>query len=581
MTSSLTPSGFEQYRKIVSRLNKSCSENEFAGALGEVLREFLGLPGFSGGGIRIGLRSGRAGLDISREEGARFCFTGLSAPGCVCGAALAGGSPGRAASGKTSLPHCTGAGFRHAVAAPVIVDGEAGGIFFAAVGDAAPPDPESLLIVEAMAANIGETAARILENKTVEARAQDLETVNTVGRLIASKLTLKDMTREIVARLGTVMETDEVNVVVYDDARKELSFLASYFAAGSGLDRPEVYPLSDGMNSWVVKNRKPLLMKYDTVEECEKLGIRHGGRPAKSWLGAPMIYQDRVVGVVSVQSYTKKGLYGERSAELLEAVARQCAVAVENSRLFEEVVAREEEKELLYFSLTHDLLSLLNPVSGYARLLKSVSPTADPESFYTMVDNLSNSTERTARFVEDILVYAKIKSGKLVLNVEEGDIMKVVESAVQASLPELAMRRIDVFVNGAHLSGGRAQVPGSVLARFDRAQLERVFLNLVGNALKHARSRIDIDARAEGEDVFLRVSDDGQGVAEEQLESLFEEYHQGGHRKKGVGLGLPTVRKIIGLHGGSIKAVSGLGRGFALEFSWPRGLSSAPGTMEG
>lgn len=577
----MTSSGFDRYRRIVSRLNSASSENELAAALGEVLRELMGLFGFSGGGARIDLRSGRAWLDISREEGARFCFSGLSAPGCVCGEALAEGSSGAAVYAETSRPACSEAGFGHAVAAPVIVDGEAGGIFFAVGDGASPPDPESLLLVEAMAANIGETAARILENKTVEARAEDLETVNTVGRLITSKLTLKDMTREIVARLGAVMETDEVNVVVYDDARKELSFLASYFADGSGLDRPEVYPLSDGMNSWVVKNRKPLLMKYDTVEECKGLGIRHGGRPAKSWLGAPMIYQDRVVGVVSVQSYTKKGLYGERSAELLEAVARQCAVAVENSRLFEEVVAREEEKELLYFSLTHDLLSLLNPVLGYARLLKSVSPTADPEGFHTMVDNLANSAERTSRFVEDILVYAKIKSGKLVLNIEEGDIMKVVESAVQSCLPELAMRRIDVFVNGAHLSGGRARIPGSLVARFDRGQMERVFLNLVGNALKHARSRIDVDARVEGGDVFLRVSDDGQGVAGEQLESLFEEYHQGGHRKKGVGLGLPTVRKIIGLHGGSIRAVSGLGAGFALEFSWPRGLASAPGSVEG
>ena len=256
------------------------------------------------------------------------------------------------------------------------------------------------------------TIKRLQEARLDRQRARDMETVNKIGRVITSKLKLDEMVKEVISTIGNVLETDEVNVIIYDEARGELSFLARYFADGSGLDGPEVYPLSDGINSWIIKNRQSLCMTYDTLAECEKMGIRHGGRPARSWLGSPMIYKGKVTGVLSVQSYDKTALYDENSALLIEAVANQCAVAVENARLFEEVIEREEDKERLYFSLTHDLLSLVNPVAGFAKLLKSVSPKTDDTNFGRMVENIISATNKITRFAEDILVYAKIKIGQ-------------------------------------------------------------------------------------------------------------------------------------------------------------------------
>ncbi len=415
------------------------------------------------------------------------------------------------------------------------------------------------------------------KDKPALTHASDLETVSAVVRLITSKLTLKDMTMEIVARLGTVLETDEVNVIFYDGVNKELSFLARYFADGSGLEKPEVYPLSDGINSWIIKNRRPLLMTYNTLEECKELGIRHGGKPAKSWLGAPMMYQDNITGVVSVQSYTKTGLYDERSVELLNIVAGQCAVAVENARLFEEVVSREAEKERLYFSLTHDLLSLVNPVSGFAKLIQNMPPDAAPESFSGLLDNVVKSSEKITRFVEDILVYSKIKSGKLVLNIERSDVLHCLESALISCLPETTLRRLGVTLNGVKVTVDTIKTTDNLIADLDVAQIERVFLNLIGNAVKYANSKIDVEAFAEDEKIICRISDDGPGVNESQAASLFDEYYQANKKNKGVGLGLPTVKRIVELHQGSIHAISDEGKGFVIEFSWPRTLADRQG----
>ena len=569
----MTDLRLDWYQRVVTRLNTANSEKALKSSIRATLPELVQLLGFDGGMIRIETASDKARdfLEIGSGE-VQLCFPAFSPPGCVCGRALAS-DEGVVISSEISEPHCSKAGYRSALCGSIPIGAAGSGLFFAASGKRPTPDSEALSLSNHVLALIGQAAARISENRLVKMRAADLETVNTVGRLITSQLALKDMVREIVARLGGVLETDEVNVVVYDERKRELLFLASYFADGSDLDRPEAYPLSDGMNSWIIKNRRSLVMKQDTVKECERLGIRHGGRPAKSWLGAPMIYKDRVVGVVSVQSYSKTGLYGRTSVELLEAVARQCAVAVENARLFEEVVEREKEKELLYFSLTHDLLSLLSPVSGYARLLQTMPRERGDDGFDNAIKNIVNAADRISRFVEGILTHAKIKSGKLVLNIERSDIMKAVETAALTHSPELAMRGIALYVNGAAMSLDHVEAPWPIEADFDRAQIERVFLNLVSNAVKHARSRIDIEVEADDENVICRVSDDGQGVAEEQRKALFDEFYQAGARKRGVGLGLPTVKKIVELHEGSVRVDTAPGRGFAMEFSWPRFLS--------
>ncbi|VAX25049.1 hypothetical protein MNBD_NITROSPINAE03-1659 [hydrothermal vent metagenome] len=577
------------YHNIVSLLNRANSKSELQNALNVTLDELLGFLGFSYGAIRVNTGAGRRSLAAETKSGGlKLCFDKLNAPDCLCKKAMESENSGAIVSGD-SIGLCCETRFSTLVCAPIMAGGENAGLFLAATTEKVVAPDDQIAFINLICRNIGDTAGRTHAVESDHQRALDMKTVNAIGRLITSKLNLKDMVREIVSTLGGVLETDEVNVIVYDGARRELSFLASYFADGSKLDRPEVYPLSDGINSWIIKNRRPLLMTYDTQKECEKLGIRHGGRPAKSWLGAPMIYQDRVVGVISVQSYTKTGLYDENSEYLISAVANQCAVAVENARLFEEIIDREEEKERLYFSLTHDLLSLINPVAGFTKILKTI-PAKAKEERAGLIDNITNATEKITRFAEDILIYAKIKSGKLVLDISRQDVLKPLDSAIRVYLPELDMRAIELSVNGYDIGINGARQSGStlnkkslglekllsgkpIMADLDAAQIERVFLNCIGNSVKHARSKIEIEVKGSDSLVTCSVRDDGDGVPSDQCAALFEEYYQAGEKQKGVGLGLPSVKKIIELHDGAIKAVSDIRAGFTIEFSWPRTLA--------
>jgi signal transduction histidine kinase len=563
---------FQSYTTAVSAVNGACDADSLKAAIETVLSETLAVSRFEFATARIvtgGAQAQRADINM----GAAFCFDGLGAPkSCHCGVAMEDGRNGSVFS-RNLQPFCAERGFKSVFVTPVIVDGTSAGAFLFATAQELEPPPDAIKLADILAVNVGEAASRIRKSEMDKLRAVDLETVYHIGRLVTSRLTLKEMVRDVVGSLGRVIETDEVNVIHYDAKRMELRFLASFFAGESNLERPESYPLSDGMNSWIIKNRQPLLIMHGTVDECARRGIRHGGRPAKSWLGVPMVYKDDVVGVLSVQSYEKEDLYDKRSVELLTAVAGQCAVAMENARLYEEALEREEEKERLYFSLTHDLLSLVSPVAGFARLLQGLPPDAPKERVASFTTSIMSSVGKMTQFVEDILVYAKIKSGRLALNLARADLAKTLESVIRHLSPEISLRRLALKVNGVEAAPAEVTVNGPMESDFDVAQVERVFFNLINNAVKYANTFIEINVGIEGAEAVCGARNDGDGVPEDQAERLFEEYYQAGAKNRGVGLGLPTVKRIVELHGGSIRVESGVGKGFYIEFRWPRTLA--------
>lgn len=506
-----------------------------------------------------------------------FCFDDLNMDSCLCGTALANGSEGFVASTQNSAPACYEQADEGSVCLfPISANGRKMGLLLVTTCEGKHLSSEETMLIEKMCDLMGKTASRELHHQEERVKADDLDTVYRIGAIVTSKLTLREMVGEIVSLLKSIIDTDEVNLTLYDKEKEELSFLARYFENGERSDKPETYKLSDGMNSYIVKNRKPLLIRDDTKSACARLGIRHGGKPAKSWLGVPLEIQDDILGVLTIQSYKKSGLYDKRSVELLKAVAGQCAVAVRNAGLFEEVVKREEEKERLYFSLTHDFLSLVNPITGFAKLIKSLPAGTDAEQYNLFSDQISASADKLVRFVEDILVWSKIRSGALTLNIERADLSLVAISACMVYEPESLLRKIDVTINGEPIFGKNRRLPAT-MADIDVVQMERVFLNLIGNGVKHANRKIDIGISVMQERMHCSVRDDGRGVNVNKLGSIFDDYVQVNDKNsgamKGVGLGLPIVRRIIELHCGAITADSNVGGGFCVDFSIPRTLA--------
>jgi signal transduction histidine kinase len=172
---------------------------------------------------------------------------------------------------------------------------------------------------------------------------------------------------------------------------------------------------------------------------------------------------------------------------------------------------------------------------------------------------MERQTQSISRLVEDMLEVSRIEHGTVPLRKQTLDLGQAVARAVETvrAAVESCGHQVEVCLR-----------PEPVTLNADPALLEQVLTNLLNNAAKYMErgGRIWVTAEAQGGDVVLRVRDSGIGIDPEMLPHVFDPFWQLertlDHSRGGLGLGLPLVRKLAELHGGSASAYSaGPGRG--------------------
>jgi two-component system sensor histidine kinase KdpD len=254
---------------------------------------------------------------------------------------------------------------------------------------------------------------------------------------------------------------------------------------------------------------------------------------------------------------------------LLDAFAQQAGVAIERVRLVDVLdkakVAAETERlrSALLTSLSHDLKTPLASIIGAATSLQQQADLYDAATRRDLAAMIQDEAERLSRFVHNLLDMTRLESGAIELSSEPVDLSEVVGAALARTAAFLARHRTEVQLD--------ADLP---MLRLDVVLFDQVLFNLLDNAAKFspAGSMISIEARRADGDVVLHVSDEGPGVPEGELESIFEKFYRaagGDRRPAGTGLGLAVCRGFMTALGGTIHAGNRTGRSgavFTIEF---------------
>ncbi|HEV8670516.1 MAG TPA: ATP-binding protein, partial [Candidatus Limnocylindria bacterium] len=301
-----------------------------------------------------------------------------------------------------------------------------------------------------------------------------------------------------------------------------------------------------------------------------RLVSRARQRGYRTLLATPMRRQGRVIGGIAVTRNERRPFTPEQIA-LLETFADQAVIAMENVRLFEEIQAKNEELEVasrhkseFMANMSHELRTPLNAIIGFSEvLLQGIFGDVNEKQREYLQDVLG-SGQHLLSLINDILDLSKIEAGRMELELSTFGLRDALESGLTI-VKDRAAR------HGIALSAVVAADVGTIQA--DERKVKQILYNLLTNAVKFTPDggRVDINVRAENDDLRVEVRDTGIGVAPADQERIFEEFRQVGRERsrEGTGLGLTLTKRFVELHGGRIWLESAPGTGSTFGFTLP------------
>ena len=215
-------------------------------------------------------------------------------------------------------------------------------------------------------------------------------------------------------------------------------------------------------------------------------------------------------------------------------------------------IEKEAERQQTFFqNASHELKTPLMAIQGYAEGIQAgVMDTG------SAAEVILEESDRMTELVEELLDISKIDMGRQQLALSEMDVRELLYDGIRAVEPAAA--------------GGIAIVPDfpeePVMVSCDDTRLRRAVTNILSNGVRYARSELRLTCRADKRHVTIRIQDDGDGIAEEDLPHIFDRFYMGRSGKSGIGLAL--TREIIHLHKGTIRARNG-DTGAVFEISIP------------
>ena len=345
-----------------------------------------------------------------------------------------------------------------------------------------------------------------------------------------------------------------------------------------------IYPaaLSQGsMTSYLMQSRSPLQITDIEMETrfAEKLKEVARVRGWRSMLVVPMIREGEFIGAINV-TRQEQGSFSDHQVGLIKTFADQAVIAIENVRLFHEIqeknlqleIAGKHKSEFLA-NMSHELRTPLNAIIGFSEVLLEKMFGEMNEKQEDYLKDIHSSGKHLLSLINDILDLAKVEAGRMELNLTRFDLPTAIDNALTL-IRERAMR---------HSISLAAEVdPQLGELNADERKIKQILLNLLSNAVKFTPEggSITVGARIKGDMIEIAVTDTGIGIAPEDQAAVFEEFKQVGtdytRKAEGTGLGLALTRRLVELHGGTMRLESEPGKGSTFAFTLPLTIA-APG----
>ena len=399
-------------------------------------------------------------------------------------------------------------------------------------------------------------------NRGVVALFDELDTVQRVGRVVASKL---DLSAFLQAITDATVEVSGAECGGFFRKEPHLAKFTCQTVAG---------PLGIALQNCSLVNVDELVASETDQPVIRMDDLTAGVRasplsphlPVRSFLALSVRDSTGEIAGALAFAHRSPAFFTERTERIMAIVALQVSIGLENAQLYRSARAASAAKDQFLAILSHELRTPLMPIFA---ILASIERYPDvPETIRSDLMAISRNLQLEARLIDDLLDLTLINKGKMSLlreTIDVHDLIRSVRELCQVAIDAQQVRfKMLLEAPSFHVLG-------------DAGRLQQVLWNLFSNAIKFTPAGGTIEVRTSvdaGNVLGVRLTDNGRGIGRESLETIFQPFEQGDlsvpPKFGGLGLGLSIAKAIVDAHGGQIQAESrGTGRGATFTVTLP------------
>ncbi|MBI4008270.1 MAG: GAF domain-containing protein [Planctomycetes bacterium] len=446
-------------------------------------------------------------------------------------------------------------------------------------------------------------------------RDAERELISNINKIIASALDIRDVYKAIAVELGKRINFDRMSIALLQPGNNAITTYAAVTSYGfTELPEGGSYPLEGSILEKVIKSGSPFIVndtsqqKLTTDRKLFKEGIM-------SRVAYPLIYKGQIIGTINLGS-RRVNEFGNNQVNLLQQIAPQLTIAIENSKLFckikewnteleriveertralnaaniemakknmeleranEELRSLDKMKDNIIRDVSHELKTPVAHIEMamalWAEEVKKDKNSREKEEKYRRI--ITSNIRKLQKDIKGILHLSILESGQFQYKKEPIHLEELVNQVVMELLL-LAEHKGLILLT---------RIPDHLPTfKGDREEITKVIYNLLDNAIKYTeKGRITISAETKEKELEISIEDTGIGIGvpKDKFYKLFERFYQEKTRSDGIGIGLAICKTIVDAHGGRIWAESdGKGKGTAFRFALPY-LNSAQNEQVG
>ncbi|NDJ76188.1 MAG: GAF domain-containing sensor histidine kinase [Chloroflexi bacterium] len=396
-----------------------------------------------------------------------------------------------------------------------------------------------------------------------------------ISRQLNSTLDLGTLLNLITGAATELTDTEEASILLIDPSSGELRFeAASNMTPGMMAAIP--VPMSGSIGGWVATHGEILIVE-DASQDSRWFGNvdKTIQFETRNLIAVPMKAHNRVIGVLEAVNRRDNQPWTKDHINTLVALANQAAIAIQNTRLFQQSDFIAE--------MVHELRTPLAALRASTALL--LRPKLPDDRRQDIIVTMQEETERLTAMTTAFLDLARLESGRTRLEMEVFGIFRLIAECVEVVAPQASERGIQIEVIGENHE-----------TEADWNKIKQVMLNLLTNAIKYNRENGHIYCRVElcedtgdcsPEHMLLSVQDTGYGISKEDQPHIFDKFYRvadmAGYTT-GTGLGLSIAFRIVQAHGCEMTVTSEVDVGTTFSFTLPLAERAPehpmPGSME-